>query len=268
MLGVKDQHQIQQPGLLPGVTLVLAAHAQEVLRHAQLGVRIMDIERFAVKGVAFHRVGVRHDGGEAADQFDGLAHDVLHRDIVRAVVVGVEHQHAALQLVHNASGRGLQDHILKETVRQLPRGGQNGIEALKLLLRGQLSEQKQVGDLLVPEGAEALVHGENLIDVDPAVVQLAGDGDFLKVPEVIALDAADPRDARHYAGAVDVAQSALHRVALVIAWIDTVFVLHFRTQRGNIAVQFFLVDVQDLHFPFRVIPDSIDGIPIKCKLLF
>ena len=190
--------------------------------------------------VALYRIGVGHNGGKATDQLDGLAHHILQRGVVRAVVVAVHGQHAALELVHDVRGGGLEDHILEKAVRKAAGRGEDPVEALELLGGGQLPEQEKVGHLLIAEGARCRVAVHDLAHADAPVKEFSGDGDLFHVPHQIALHAADAGHAGDHAGAVGVAKALLDRGALVIARIDRIFAAHFGAQSFHIAVEFGL----------------------------
>ena len=175
-----------------------------------------------LKIVALHRVGVGHDGGEAAHQLDGLQQHILDGRVVRIVVIGVQGQHAAGQLVHDVPAGVPHDHVLGKAVGQLPGPVHDLVEAGQLRLGGQIAEQKQVRHLLIAEGARLPMGLHDLVQLDAAVVELAGLGDPLAVLDEIALHAAHLGHAGQYAGAVAVAQAALH-IAPVEFLTDGVF---------------------------------------------
>ena len=227
----------------------------------------MNVEGTPVEDVMLHRVGVRHDGGEAPDELDGLAHHVFHGGVVGVVVVGVEHQNAALQLIHDVLGGCFQDHILKKAVGQGAGRGQNGVEVLKLVLGGELAEQQEIGHLFIAEGAQTAVHVQDLVDVDAPVIEPARNGNLLIVPEVVALYAAHPGDAGHDAGAVRVPQAPLHRVRGIVTGVDAVFVFHFRTEGSDIIVDPVLVQIHAGHIlPNDFLDHSITNPKENCKL--
>ena len=73
VLGVQDHHQIEQVRLLGRVELVLAQHAQVVLRQTQPRLGIVHVERLVVVVVPLGAEGIRRDEREARDQLDRLA---------------------------------------------------------------------------------------------------------------------------------------------------------------------------------------------------
>ena len=178
--------------------------------------------------------GVRRDQREAGDEADGLPQDVFERGIVRALVVGIQGQHAAGQLVHDVAAGGLEDHVLGEGGGHLPGLGHDVIEALQLRAGRELAEQEQVGDLFIAEGAVLLVRGDDILDADAAVVKLAGHRHALAVHHIVALDAADLADADEHAGAVRVPKAALDALVLKIMRVDRVLLRDILAQPRNV----------------------------------
>ena len=215
------QHHVQQMGFLLGVLLVGADHPQKVFRRGQIVHREVDVQGIPLKIVPLHRVGVGHDRGEAAHQLDGLQQHILHGGIVRVVVIGIQRQHTAGQLVHDVPAGVPHDHILGKAVRQLPGAVHDLVEAGQLRLGGQIAEQQQICHLLIAEGAGLAVSLHDLVQLDTAVVQLAGLGNALAVLNEIALHAAHLGHACQNAGTDVVAQTALY-VAPVIFFADMI----------------------------------------------
>ena len=90
VLGVEDHQNIEQMRLLRRVALVVAEHTQEVLRHGEALLGVMDVEALFVEVVALHGVGVGDYDGEARNQLYRLAEHVLKTGVVGVGVVGVE----------------------------------------------------------------------------------------------------------------------------------------------------------------------------------
>ena len=187
--------------------------------------------------VALHGVGVGHDRGEVADELHGLQQHIVDGRVVRVGIVGVQAQHAAGQLVHDAAAGMAHDHALGESLRQLPGLVHDLVKVDQLALGGQIAHQEQVGHLLEAEGAGPAVGLHDVGQLDAAVVQLAGDGNALAVLQQIALDAAYPGHAHQNACAVAVAQAQLH-VAPVMLRTDGIFVLYAAAQRAGVLLQY------------------------------
>ena len=113
---VHQQAHIQQLCLLVGKLLIRAVGAEDVLCRALAGLGQVEEHTLFIVVTALHLVSVHHHGGHTGDQVDALIQDVLKAQILSAVVVGVQAQHAALQLVHDI-GRG-SVHGVHKAVRQ------------------------------------------------------------------------------------------------------------------------------------------------------
>ena len=234
MLGMENEHQIEQMRLLRRIGRVGADHAQNVLGDGQLRFRVVQDERFPVKIMPLGGEGVRRDERKARDQADGLPQDVFKRGVVRTVVIGIEGKNAAGKLVHDVAAGGLEDHILGKPGGHAARAGHNVVEALLLRLRGQRPEQQQIRDLLIAERAGLLVGLDDILDADAAVIELAGHGDALAVHHIIALYAADLADADQDARAVCVAQTALDALVFKILCRDGILLFDVFTQMGDV----------------------------------
>ena len=223
-------------GLFFGIVGVRPDHPQEVLRRGQLGNGEVDVQRVPLKIVALHRVGVGHDGGEAADELHRLQQQIGDGGIVRVGVVGVQTQYAAGQLIHHILAGVTHDHALGESLRQLTGLAHDAVEPGQLLAGGQIAHQQQVRHLLKAEGAGAAVGLHDVVQLDAPVVQPPGDRHPLAVLQQVALHAAHLGDANQHAGAVAVAQ-ALFDLAVVELVADGVFLLDAAAQRFRIALQ-------------------------------
>ena len=236
MLRVDHQHHIQQVGLLLGVVGIGPDHPQEVLRSGQLRHGEMDVQGVPLEIVALHRVGIGHDGGEAADELYRLQEQVLDGGVVGAGIVGVQAQHAAGQLVHHVAAGVPHDHALGETLRQLAGLAHDVLEPLQLGLRGQVAHHQQVRHLLIAEGAGSAVGLHDVGKLDAAVVQAARGRDALSVLQQVALHAAYLGDAHQHAGAVAVAQT-LFDLTLIELGADGILLLNAAAQRFCVALQ-------------------------------
>ena len=193
--------------------------------------------RVPVKIVPLGGKGVRRDERKTRDEADGLPQDILQRCVVRAVVIGIEGEDAAGELVHDVAAGRLEDHILGKPGGHAARAGHDVVEALLLRLRGKRPEQQQIRDLLIAERAALLVRRDDILNADAAVIELAGHGDALAVHHVIALYAADLADADQDARAVRVAQTALDALVFKVMCRDGVLLRDVFTQMGNIGFQ-------------------------------
>ena len=202
-------------GLLLGVALIGVQHQQEILRRRQIFPGIVDVQAFAVNIVALGGVGVGHNGGETGDQLDGLYEHVLQTGVVGILVIGVQRQHAAGQLVHHIGAGILEDNILGKSLGQGPGAGEHGGKLPNLRLVGQIAHQQQKGDLLIAKGAICYMGLDNIFHIDAAIVQTTLRRDDLTVLDIVTDHTADLCHAGHDAGAVAVAQTALDLVGKI-----------------------------------------------------
>ena len=115
---VADQAQVQHPRLLLGIALVRTDHAEEILRRREGRLRTVEVETVIFKIMALDHIGIGRHDGKPRHQFDGLAHHILHAQIVGRGVIGIQGQHRAAQLVHDVATGILQDGVLGEILRQ------------------------------------------------------------------------------------------------------------------------------------------------------
>ena len=121
-------------------------------------------------------------GGEvspcsSSEYGSALVQDVFQAQVLGVLVVGVQAQHATLQLIHNVGGGGI--HGIHKALRQSAMLGQDLAEIVQLFLGGQTAEQQQPDHFLKHEAVVAISFLHDLVDVDAAVDQLAGGGDHM-----------------------------------------------------------------------------------------
>ncbi len=107
VLCVEHHAQIQQAGFLCGVFVIVPDGVEEVLRRAQTRLGPVQIERAVVKIAVLGGVGVGNDGGAAGDELHSLVQLGGQGQVVGIVVVRIEGQYAAGQLIHNILTGGL-----------------------------------------------------------------------------------------------------------------------------------------------------------------
>ena len=168
------------------------------------------------------------------DRADDTALDNVLRGIVRTVVIGIEGEDTAGQLVHDVAAGGLEDHVLGEPGGHGACAGHDVVESLLLRLRGQRAEQQQIRDLLIAERAAFPMGLDNILDADAAVIELAGHGNAFAVHHIIALHAADLADADEHARAVRVAQAALDALVFKILRGDGILLRNVFTQMSDV----------------------------------
>ena len=214
VLGVDDQAEIQEVRLGLGVFLVRAEDAEEVLGGTEVIVGVMESQGLIEEGVAVDRVGLGGDNGEAGHDLNGLAEHIVQRHLVGVIVIGIESQHRALELVHDGAGGGLHDDVLGKARRQTAQGGQEIIELRQLLSGGEVAEEEEEGGLLK---AKAVLVGE-VVDEIPqvvaAVLQHTLYGVLIALADHVTVGGADTGNTRHDAGAVGLAETSLDTVAV------------------------------------------------------
>ena len=152
---------------------------------------------------------MRDDDREARHQLNGLAHHVLHAQIVRVGVAGIQREDRTAELVHNVVAGIFEDHILGKVLRKCSVRVQDRTEPLVLLTRGQLAQQEQICNLRKAEAPFADVGIDEVGQIIAAVDQAALHGHAVAVHDGIAENVADLGAADHDARAVVVAQAAL-----------------------------------------------------------
>ena len=120
VLCVEHHAQVQKPGLFMSELPVRAQRVQNGLRCGMPRLVRMEKHTLLIKVPPLHLVGIGHDGGHPGNQGNALPHIVLQRLVIRVVIVRVQRQHRAGQLVHNVLGGRLDDHVFGEIFGQLP----------------------------------------------------------------------------------------------------------------------------------------------------
>ena len=124
VLGVDDQAQVKEVGLGLGVLLIRAEDAEEVLGGTEVIVGVMEGQGLIEEGVAVDRVGLGRDDGKPRHDLNGLAEHIVQGDFVGVIVVGVEGQHRALELIHDGAGGCLHDDVLGKAGGQTAHDGE------------------------------------------------------------------------------------------------------------------------------------------------
>ena len=210
MVRVDQQAQIQQLCLLVGELLVRPVGGKNVLGGALPRRGRMEEHALLVVYPALELVGVHHDGGQPGDQVDGLLHQVFQAQVLGALVVAVEREHAAGHLIHNVGTGRAQQHVLDEMLGQIVVLGDDLLEFFQLALFRQAAEQKQPADLLEDEAVVLVGLPHQLVQVHAPVDQAARGGNNLARRALfVAHNITDVGQARQHAGAVRVAQAPL-----------------------------------------------------------
>ena len=246
VVGVHQQAEVEQAGLLMGELLVVAVGAQDMLGRAlPLGGKV-EVHTRPVIDTALDLISVDHHRGQLGNQVDALAQDVGQAVVLGVLIVTVHGQHAARHLVHQVGGRGVQNHIVGKALGQLTVVLQQLAEFGILLLRGQRAEQQQPDDLLKHKAVMGVGLGGQRVNVDAAVDQPARNGHNRAVLLFIVTDnVGHVRDTGQHTGAVQIAQAALDAHLVRQMWVQRGVMLHIfvaeqlkliRLQRRNVRV--------------------------------
>ena len=232
VLGVQDEHDVEQHGLLVREALVRAQDVEDGLGHRVALAHRRHEQALVV--LLRHVGGVRHGGRArpAAEQGERHVDLVRGRGVVGVGVEGVEQKRRALQHVHDGVAVGRAREEAEVALGQLLARVDAGAEVVELGARGQLAGDEQVRDLLVAKavlglsGADELVHAVAAVD-EAAVVRLDA-----VVGPVVAVDVGDRGEAHEHARAVGVSQPALdvvlgvelalHHVHVLVAVVEAV----------------------------------------------
>lgn len=182
----------------------------------------MDVHALMIIMPAFDLIGIAHNGWKLGNELDGLPQNIFNGDIIRLLVIGIEGQHAARQLIHDIRRGRLHNHILNKIFRELAALGQGLRKGCELRLRGQRAEQEQPGNLFIAEAVLRFAAMHQIEQIYPAVNQAAGHRYALSVADIIALHVADTGEPCHNACAILVAQAALDGITLEVGRVDGV----------------------------------------------
>jgi len=232
VVGMDQQAHIQQLGFLVSKLLVRAVGAQDVLRGALAGLGHVEEHALLIIIAALHLVSVHHHGGHTGDQIDALVQDILQRQILGMLVVGIQAQHAPLHLVHNIGRRSI--HGIHKAIGQGAVLCQQLTELVQLLLGGQAAEQQQPDDLFKHKAVVAVGLVHDLVDVHAAVDQTTRNGnDMPFLILFVAHNVTDIGQACQHTGAIRVAQAALDTETLTRLRVDVVVCQILFTQRPH-----------------------------------
>ena len=253
VLRMEHHAQVEQLGFLAGEAPVLADGIQDGFRRVMLRLERVEKHGLLIEMTALHLIGVGHDGRHTGNKRNALAHIVFEGEIIGVVVVGIERQHGAGQLVHHVLGGILHDDIFREILRQLAVFVKQLADAVVLTLIRQFTENQQPDDLLVGEAAFAAAAGDDIRNIHAAVGQAALIRHLVTVVDQIAVDIADVRQTGHDAGAVPVAQTALDAVVFIFILADDIVGAIFCTKLTDGGTGITFID-QSLHIvhPFRM----------------
>jgi len=98
MLRLQHQQQVKGTGIQ--FRIILFQHIQEILRERKTLLRMPDMQRTAVSGMAKHIESIGYDGGELRNKVYALAHQIIARRIIGIRVKAVHLEHASRQDIH------------------------------------------------------------------------------------------------------------------------------------------------------------------------
>ena len=163
VLGMQAQHDVEHARFLRCELPVGAQHGQNGLRRGLTRDETMHDHGLVVVTRADRIVRQYHNAGQAGDEGDGGADLVLNGSILGVFVISVQKQDGSSQHVHDV-GRGVaHDHGRGETIGQLALSIDGGDIVGKLLLRGKLAHQQQIGHLFIVESAILRINAQKVV---------------------------------------------------------------------------------------------------------
>ena len=225
MLDVEHEHHVEHHGLLVREALVAAKYVEHRLGHREALARGRHHQAVLVhRG---HACGVRHGcrARPAAEKREGNVDLVLGRGVVRRGVEGVEQERRALQHVHDRVAVGGAREDGEVAIGQLTARVDARAEVVKLGRRGQVPRDDEIRHLLVAKAVLALRPGNQVLDVVATKDEVALVGHGHAILLGVAVDVRDGGETHEHAGAVGVAQAALHVIAAVEVAVQDVGVL-------------------------------------------
>ena len=121
VVGVKNEAQIQQIRLQPGVLGVFADHHQKAFGRGFAVLGVAQEQALAQVVMGLDLIGIGRHHRVAGDQVDALPQYVGERDVVGLVVVDVRGQNGPRQAVHDVLAGRADDRCFLEAIGQPPR---------------------------------------------------------------------------------------------------------------------------------------------------
>ena len=209
VLHVQHKRQIEHAGFERRVLHIRAQHAQEVGRSRQTVRRVVNVHAAAALVVIVCVIGIHSQHRKDRNQHQALPQHVRQADIIRVAVVGCQREHTARQAVHHVMRRRLHDNIAREIGRQRASLCQQSLEIAQTLGIRQLTEQQQIGNLLIPLAAVADKALHQILNANAAVVQLTLTGHDFAACLLAGDNVRNVGQTGQYALSIDVAQTAL-----------------------------------------------------------
>jgi hypothetical protein len=136
---------------------------------------MVNVKALTLVVVGIRMVAVNRKERELRDELEALTENVVDRDIVRIVIVGIESQHATGKGVHHIGAGRLEDHIAGKALGKRSVLAELLVEAAKLLCRGKTAEKKKVNTFLKAESSVLFETVYECGHVHTAVEKLTGD---------------------------------------------------------------------------------------------
>ena len=208
MLSLQNQQQVKRAGIQRRI-IITQQHIEEILGKRKFLLGVANVQRFALRLMPEHIVGIGYDGREFGREFNALAHQVVARNIIRRGIVSVELQHTARQYVHDV--RTLQLHDVEHRFRhQRHIVHQQPAELLQLLRIWQSARQQEKSHLLKPETSFCQNSACQIRNLVSSEVQFTFYGNKSFSAAFISHHIAYVGQSYQNAGTVFVAQSALY----------------------------------------------------------
>ena len=152
---------------------------------------------------------MRNDNRELSRQADALAHDVLHRRLVRVGIIGIQRKRCSCKLVHNIPAGRAHDHIFGKVVRQGALQPDRVLEFLQLAAVGQGAAHQEVPYFLKTKAVFLLEPMDQIVYIITAVGQAAFNRLALALVEYVTMYITQMARPNQYACAIRIAQTAL-----------------------------------------------------------
>ena len=182
----------------------------------------MYIQSAALHIMSVGQIGICGDHRYICDELDGLAKHIRDGQVIRIPVIGIQSQDRTGHGVHDILVGRFQYHVLYKIIRESSRVGDQPVPVRQFLGVGELSEEKQIYGLFVTETMVLRKALYQIVDIDPAVVELPFDGDELSVLLPHTVHGGDLGQPRKDSLSVGFTQSFFYVVHIVELRIDLV----------------------------------------------
>ena len=210
---MKHKRDIEHLCLKVRELLVRTQHHKQIFRRGQRRIRAVNVHTFIVFVVVVSVISVCGKHRKTRNQHYALAKAVLKRSRKSCRVVGGKRQDTPRHRVHNILAGRFHNNIAREIRRQTAALPQNLRELFRFLLRRHFTENEKIRGFL--EAKAASRHRDQILDVIPAIPQLAVTGRLNTVHVLESNHLRYRGKSREHALSVDIAKSAVYPVFAV-----------------------------------------------------